>query len=153
MALESRRKIQKFAWRNLFPRTPTYYASALQCSEAELTDMYRSACFVNQERSQACRLSFRFLKQPLDSISEEENEKPNKLKSDLNSNIKWILIASDLGNEVNEVKFEQNAHKYNLKRTGVDWKGWWNFDAKKSVRNTTIRIFLPWCTRMTNEIR
>ena len=32
---------------------------------------------------------------------------------------------------MNEVKFEQNAHKYSLKRTGVDWKGWWNFDAKK----------------------
>ena len=63
-------------------------ATAQQLSQLIKERVFCQPGEARPNRPWLCRLSFRFLKQQLDSISEEENEKPNKLKSDVNSNIK-----------------------------------------------------------------
>ena len=131
MALESRRKIQ-----NLLDAT--YLATGQQLSKVIKERVFsqpKEAWPAQPERDWLCRLSFWFLNcfwNKTTLLIWRRKSKAKQIESDVNSNVKLILKASDLGYEVNEVKFEQNPHTA------------WNV-LMKFWRDKSEQIF-PWST-------
>ena len=117
---------------------------------------YRSACFVNQERSQARASALG----SADSVFDFWN---NNLILFLKKKRKWKAeqwCESKYKMNIDSFRFGKRSEwsqiwtkcTYSLKRTGVDWQGWWNFDAKKYNNQNKFCCGLQWNPDEWNKV-